>query len=123
MARAWLTERAWSAAGDPPLCYGVAAALVLNVTLYAYVWSVQSTLPPLMPLHYNGSGVVDLIGSSAELFKLPGIATGILVANTLLAVLAHRDERPASHLLVWAAVVAQILFAGGTWVLVSRAAG
>jgi uncharacterized membrane protein len=91
--------------------------------MYAYVWSVQGSLPELMPLHYNGAGVVDLIGRPSELVKLPAIGTGILLANAVLAWLLHRAERPAAHLLVWAAFVAQLVFGSGAWVLVQKAAG
>jgi len=91
--------------------------------MYGYVWSVQAGLPPLMPLHYNGAGVVDLIGRPIELIKLPAIGTGILIVNGVLAWAVHRDERPGAHLLVWAALVAQLVFGSGAWILVQKAAG
>jgi uncharacterized membrane protein len=98
-------------------------ALVANLAMYAYVWSAQAGLPELMPLHYNGAGVVDLIGRPFELFKLPLIGTGVLLANALAAWVVHEAERPAAHMLVWTALVAQLMFGSGAWILVQKAAG
>ena len=91
--------------------------------MYAYVWSAQSGLPELMPLHFNGQGVVDMIGRPLELLKLPAIGTAILLVNCLGAWLVHRHERPAAHLFVWTALAAQLVFGSGAWILVQKAAG
>lgn len=91
--------------------------------MYGYVWSVQAGLPELMPLHYNGAGVVDLIGRPFELFKLPAIGTGILLANGVVGWLLHPIERPAAHVLLWTALAVQLVFGSGAWILVQRAAG
>jgi len=106
-----------------PLLYGAALTLVANLAMYAYVWSVQGSLPELMPLHYNGLGIVDLIGRPLELFKLPAIGTAILLVNTLFGWLGHRAERPAAHLLMWTALAAQLVFGSGAWILVQKASG
>jgi hypothetical protein len=91
--------------------------------MYGYVWSVQGGLPELMPLHFNGAGVVDLIGRPIELFKLPAIGTGILLANAIAAWVLHTAERPAAHVLLWTAVAVQLVFGSGAWILVQKAAG
>lgn len=91
--------------------------------MYAYVWSVQGGLPELMPLHYNGAGVVDLIGHPFELLKLPAIGSAIVLVNGLGAWLVHRAERPAAHLFVWTALAAQLVFGSGAWILVQKANG
>lgn len=110
----------WS---DRPLVAAALAAFAANLAIYAYVWSVQPSLPELMPLHYNGAGVVDMIGRPLELFKLPIFASVILVLNVVFGVLLHRRERPGAHLLVWTALAVQLVFGSGAWVLVQRAAG
>jgi uncharacterized membrane protein len=97
--------------------------LVLNLAFYAYVWSAQPGLPELMPLHYNGAGVVDLIGRPAELMKLPAIGTMILLLNGAVALALRGRERPAAMLMLVVACAVQLVFGSGAWVLVSKAAG
>jgi hypothetical protein len=112
-----------TAIGDPWLLGAALAGLIANLALYGYVWLSLRGLPELMPLHYNGVGVVDLIGRPIELFKLPAICSAILLVNGVIAWFVHRSERPAAHLLVWTALVVQIVFASGAWILVRKAAG
>jgi hypothetical protein len=99
------------------------ATLLANLASYAYVWSALESLPALMPLHYNGAGVVDLIGRPAELMRLPAIGTLLLVANAAIALTLHRAERPAAHILLWTALAAQLVIGSGAWILVTKAAG
>src|SRR5205823_13866521 len=114
-----LAERLASVAGDRPARAALAATLLTNLVAYAYVWSAIGALPELMPLHYNGAGVVDLIGRPAELLRLPAIGTLVLVANAALALTLHRAERPAAHILLWTALAAQLVIGSGAWILVT----
>jgi hypothetical protein len=120
---ALLAEKVSSFAADGPARAGLAATLLVNLVAYAYVWTAIATLPELMPLHYNGAGVVDLIGRPAELLRLPAIGTLVMVANAALGMSIHRAERPAAHILLWTALAAQIVIGTGAWVLVTKAAG
>ena len=112
-----------SAFGDPPFRWGALGALLMNFATYGYTWTVVPRLPELMPLHYNGAGVVDLIGRPDELFRLPVIGTIVLVANLALGIFLHARERPAAHVLLWTGAAVQAVLAAGVWVLVDRAAG
>jgi hypothetical protein len=112
-----------SIGGDAAARVALAATLLANLATYLYVWSALPGLPELMPLHYNGAGVVDLIGRPAELMRLPAIGTLLLVANASIALTLHRRERPGAHVLLWTALVAQLVIGSGTWVLVTKAAG
>lgn len=118
-----LLDLVGSAIADRALVLTFALALAANLGFYAYVWSAQTGLPELMPLHYNGAGVVDLIGPRSELMKLPMIGTLVLLLNAAVAVALHRAERPAAYLMLWTAVAVQLAFAAGAWVLISKAAG
>ena len=97
--------------------------LLANLATYLYVWGALASLPELMPLHYNGAGVVDLIGHPAELLRLPAIGTLLLAGNAAIGTAIHRLERPAAHILLWTALAAQLVIGSGTWVLVTKAAG
>jgi hypothetical protein len=120
---ALLAGRLRSVLADRAARLAVAATLLANLATYAYVWSAIETLPELMPLHYNGAGVVDLIGRPAELVRLPAIGTLLLVGNGVLALALHRAERPAAHILLWTALAAQLVIGSGAWILVTKAAG
>jgi hypothetical protein len=109
-----------SVLADRALLAVLAAALLVNLALYAYLWRVTPTLPEVMPLHYDALGVVDQLGRPAELFRLPIIGSVVLVADALLAAALHPRERPAAHVLVWAALGVQLVLASGTWLVIAR---
>jgi len=117
------TVAATSVLGDLGLRVAVAATVLANLAVYGYVWTAIPGLPELMPLHYNGVGVVDLIGRPAELLRLPEIGTVVLGANLALAFALHRAERPAAHILLWTALAVQLMVGAGAWILVTKAAG
>jgi hypothetical protein len=112
-----------SAAADPALRLGLAIDVLANLVTYLYVWRAIGSLPELMPLHYNGAGVVDLIGRPVELLRLPAIGTLVLAANLLVGLALHRGERPAAQMLIWVGLAVQVVIGSGAWVLVTKAAG
>ncbi|MCL4458853.1 MAG: PH domain-containing protein [Chloroflexi bacterium] len=86
-------------------------AVLLNAFLFAYVTFKYPTLPPLLPLHYNSLGEVDIIGRRVEVFRMPAIGAAVLLADALLGLLLHAKERLAAYLLLSTAVLVQLLFA------------
>ena len=108
---------------DRVLLGAIIGSVVVNLAVLAYLISMQTGLPELMPLHYNGAGVVDMIGRPSELYKLPAIAGLILLGNVFLASVLYRSERPAAHILIWTGAIVQCVFGTGAWVLVVKAAG
>jgi hypothetical protein len=120
---ALLADQVASVAHDAGARVALALTILANLATYGYVWTAIETLPELMPLHYNGAGVVDLIGRPAELLRLPAIGTLVLAGNAALALTIHRSERPAAHILFWTALAMQLVIGSGAWVLVTKAAG
>jgi hypothetical protein len=110
-----------SAVADRPLLGALTLALIANLALYLYLWRVTPNLPEVMPLHYDALGIVDQLGRPAELFRLPIIGTIVLAADALLAALLHERERPAAHVLAWAALGVQLVLASGAWLVVTKA--
>ena len=108
---------------DRLLLAAIVGSVIVNLAVLIYLISMQGGLPELMPLHYNGAGVVDLIGQPTELYKLPVIAGAILACNVFLASILYRTERPAAHILIWTAAIVQCVFGTGAWVLVVKASG
>jgi len=78
------------------------------------VYLTYSSLPPLVPLHYNSFGQVDLIGEPRELFKLPVIGAILLLGDLLLAATIHQHERFAALLLLGGCLFAQSLLFAAT---------
>ncbi|GIW11495.1 MAG: hypothetical protein KatS3mg061_2552 [Dehalococcoidia bacterium] len=94
----------------------MALALLGNVALFGYVFAYYPTLPDLLPLHFNLLGEVDFIGPRQDVFRLPGIALGLLLANLVLASVLYQRERLAAYVVLATALLIQGVF----WVATTR---
>ena len=94
----------------------IAAALVLNLSLFAYVFYAFPALPKIMALSYTALGEIALIGSKSEVFRFPILALLILTLNVLLASLVVKKERLGAQLCLGAGILVQIFF----WVAMVR---
>lgn len=120
---AWPRLRALSIWRDWVVLGAIAAALVVNAVDYLMISQRLGELPPLLPLHYDGAGEVDLIGPPGDLFRMPIIGTVVIAANLIVAAALHGDERTAARLLAVASVVVQALMLGATSGIIARAFG
>jgi hypothetical protein len=84
---------------------------IAMMVAYIAVW--QPSLPPFLPLHYNGVGSVDLIGPKSDLYKMPMIGLAVLLADVALAVLLHARERWTARALLATSVLVQIILIVG----------
>ncbi len=91
--------------------------------LAAYVAIWLPSLPPFLPLHYNGVGSVDLIGPKTDLYKMPAIGAAVLAADVTLASLLHDRERWAALVLIGMSIVVQVILIVGTINVVRLAFG
>src|SRR5579862_9126191 len=91
----------------------VAVAAMLDATLWLYVrWRLQS-LPAVLAIHYNSAGQVDRVGVREQLYILPAIGLGILLANAVGGYIAvYRRDQALSYLLLGVGVLVQLLLAG-----------
>lgn len=90
---------------------GLAAVSLLTLGgLVAFVTTQMPTIPPFLPLHYDGNGSVDLIGPRSDLYKIPGIGAVIFGADFLLAAYLHRHERVAARVLLATCALVQVMF-------------
>lgn len=101
----------------------ILASLVGLAGLLVYVYAWVPNLPQLLPLHYNGSGSVDLIGPRIDLFKMPAIGAIVFGADLTLATILHRRERMAAWLLLTGSVLVQLMLIVATINIVRLAFG
>jgi hypothetical protein len=94
---------------------------ILGLIAYITLW--LPTLPPFLPLHYNGVGAVDLLGPQTDLYKMPAIGVAALVADLALATALYRRERWAALTLIGASVLVQIILIVATINIVRLAFG
>lgn len=99
------------------------ASLLACAALALYVWLVLPSIPLFLPLHYDGSGSVDLIGPRVDLFKMPGIGLIVLGADFVLASYAHRRERIAALALLATSIFVQSLLIVATINIIRLAFG
>lgn len=112
--RVWRHVRGWSLWRDRLACGLLLLSLLLDLGLLAYVYLTYSSLPPLLPLHYNALGQVDMIGEPRELFRMPAIGTLVMVGDFLLAARLHGGERFAAVLLLGGCAFVQALLLAAT---------
>jgi uncharacterized membrane protein len=93
------------------------------VALVVYVSLWQPALPPFLPLHYNGSGSVDLIGPRTGLYRMPGIGAVVLLGDLVVAAWIHARERSAAITLLCASVLVQVMLIVATLNIVRLAFG
>ncbi len=87
----------------------VAAAVLINLALAVFLLVRYSSLPDLLPLHFDATGLPDQFEPKDRILVMPVIGLIVFGANTLLGALTYRFERAASVLLAGSSVFVQIL--------------
>lgn len=100
---------------------GLSVLGIVALVVYVYLWI--PALPPLLPLHYNGSGSVDLIGLRTDLYKMPAIGSIVLLADLIFSGWIISRERYAALTLLVASVLVQVMLIVATMNLVRLAFG
>jgi hypothetical protein len=103
----WFTWEIWT---DRTARVLLAAAVVINLGLFAFLCARFPNLDIQLPLHFNIQGFADRIGTKTELFALPIIGLIILGTNLILGLALYSRERAGSYLLWGAAAATQALF-------------
>lgn len=84
-------------------------ALLANGALWAYLWLRFDTLPDLLPLHFDSTGLADRIEAKSNIWGIPIIGAIVLVVNAVMGIALHQRERAATLLLLTGALLVQIL--------------
>jgi hypothetical protein len=79
------------------------------VALIGLLASMYPTLPLLIPLHFDATGIPDRFGPRVQVFITPLIGLLTLLFNGVLGGFAYRRERMISYLLWGGAVLVQVL--------------
>ncbi len=88
----------------------VGAAVVLNLALWGYLFAVYPDLSNEISIQFPPVGDITELHTRQEIFKIPGTATAILVANLVAGLGFQWRERAATYLLLSGAVFFQALF-------------
>ena len=101
---------------DRVMQFCMGASIILNVALFAVIAAQIGRLPDQVPLHFDGLGQVDRLGSPAGLYLLPLIGLISWLSAALLGWYFHqvREEKPVAYIL-WGATVAIQL---ATWLAI-----
>ncbi len=97
----------------------VVAAFIANLALLGFLLLRYDALPDPLPLHYDATGLPDVLKGKTDILILPIIGLIVLLTNAALGVLVHRKERAATILLAAGALFVQILM----WLAVMNIAG
>ena len=85
------------------------ASLGLLAVSLGYVWLKWEGIPETIAVHFGPDGTPDQLGPREEIFKIPGIAVAILIANLGLGLALYARERAAARMLWAASVIVQLL--------------
>jgi len=110
-----------SASADAPFVTGAVLALVLNIGLYLYLWSIDAAPTMALPFGYEADSTATLVGTVADLSPLPVIGSLLALVNIAVGIGLHAADRPAARTLVWTAPILQGLAVGGILLLLLRA--
>jgi len=88
-----------------------AAAVVLNVLLWGFVFAVYPELDSRITIEFPPLGDITTLESRSEILKIPATATAVLAVNLLAALGFLWRERAATYLLLSGALFFQTLFA------------
>jgi hypothetical protein len=87
----------------------MALGLILNLSLFAYIFWIYPALPWLLPLHFNAFGRVERVGVKGEILRLPLGGLLFFLTNSAFSLLIHRRERVGAYLLWGGAILVQFL--------------
>jgi hypothetical protein len=105
----------WSIWHDRSYWMAMALGLALDAALAALSVIKYSTLPTIVPLHWNAQGQADRLASRSEVFAIPQIGFVVLLICLVLAIVLHHRERFAARLLAWGCIGVQIALWAAAW--------
>jgi len=85
-------------------------AVLANLTLWGFLFAVYPDLDNQIQIEFPPIGDVTTLQSRAEIFKIAGTASAILLTNVVAALAFQWRERAASYLLLSGAILFQALF-------------
>ena len=87
-----------------------AAALLLNLALWGYLFAVYPHLSNEITIQFPPLGDITELHSRQAIFKIPATATAFLAVNLLAALGFQWRERAATYLLLSGALLLQVIF-------------
>lgn len=88
----------------------IAAAVLLNLALWGYLFAVYPELSNEITIEFPPIGDITTLRSRQEIFKIPATATALLALNLLVGLGLQWRERAATYLLLSGAILLQALF-------------
>lgn len=94
-------------------------AILINGGLTVLLWRYFDTFPELIALHFSVYGDVDIIGSKADIYRLPLIGLAIWGVNGIIATVVSPRDRILARTVLAMTVVTTVLFCLGAWRIVA----
>lgn len=87
-----------------------AAAIILNLALWGFVFAIYPHLNNQITLEFPPVGDITTFHARADIFRIPGTATAILGVNIVAGLAFQWKERAAAYLLLSGAIFFQAVF-------------
>lgn len=106
---------------DRPAQLLTAAAVLLNLALWGYVFAVYPDLSNEITIEFPPIGDITTLESRDEILKIPGTASVMLGVNLLASFVFQPRERAATYLLLSGTALFQVVFCAAAIVAVVNA--
>jgi len=93
----------------------IGISLLMNISMWAYMFIVFPPTSEIVFLHYNILFGVDLVGSWWRLLLMPILGLVIILINSLLSWLSYQYDKLITMILLWATVIMHILLILATY--------
>lgn len=89
---------------------GSALLSVLFVAaMLAWIMARYSSLPDMMPIHFDALATPDFIVPKADVFRFPGVGAGLFLINAVICTAIYSRERGAARLLAVSTVIIEMV--------------
>jgi len=86
------------------------AAVLINVALWGYVFTIYPDLSPRISIEFPPLGEITDLHSRNEILKIPAAALAVLAINLVVGLGVHWRERAAAYLVLTGSVFLQMFF-------------
>ncbi|MDD5039803.1 MAG: hypothetical protein PHY34_01505 [Patescibacteria group bacterium] len=96
----------------------VIISILLNCSIWAYIFFSLGSHSDILYLHYNIYYGVDLIGPWARIYILPAAGLSLVIINFLLALFTHKRSANLAMMIGYCTILQQIILLVASYLII-----